>query len=129
MSVQGSSGWATDPIRAAGGRRHYNSVRQHLAKKRRMEIHSVLVYSHLSLLTRGTQRVLAEIFGVSEATISRDITGIYGDTSRNGCCPFCGAKPLDEYGEFAIAKGYARTQQLLGGRLYDRKLEEGTSDG
>jgi hypothetical protein len=28
MSVQDRPGWANDPIHAAGGRRHYNSVRQ-----------------------------------------------------------------------------------------------------
>ena len=91
-------GWANDPIHAAGGRRHYNSVRQFRAELRRIEIICFLAESHISLFVRGTQRALAEKFGVSEATISRDLVRIFAKHTRDRHCPFCGAKPLDEKG-------------------------------
>ena len=54
-------------------------MRQLRAELRRMEILNFLAESHMSLLVRGTQRALAERFGVSEATISRDLVGIYAE--------------------------------------------------
>jgi hypothetical protein len=67
------TGWAVDPVRAAGGRRRYNKLRQVRAEVRRAAIISYLEQQGLSLIARGTQRTLATYFGVSEATISRDV--------------------------------------------------------
>jgi len=114
MSVQGSPGWARDPIHAAGGRRHYNSIRQFRAELRRIEILSFLAESGMSLLVRGIQRALAQKFDVSEATISRDLVGILAERGRGRRCPFCGAKPLDEEGVRAIEEGHDRFRRWLG---------------
>jgi DNA repair exonuclease SbcCD ATPase subunit len=95
-----------DPIHAAGGRRHYNSVRQFRAELRRIKIICFLADSGVSLLVRGTQRALARRFGVSEATISRDLEGILAERGPSRCCPFCGAKPLDEEGVRSIEEGH-----------------------
>ncbi|MGO9149734.1 MAG: hypothetical protein ACLQVK_20975 [Acidimicrobiales bacterium] len=65
MSVQDRSGWANDPIHAAGGGRRYNSVRQFRADLRRIEIVSFLAEIGVSLLVRGTQRALTRRFGFS----------------------------------------------------------------
>lgn len=108
MSAQPSSGWARTPIHAAGGRRNYNSVRRFRAELRRAEIRSVLAESGMSLLVRGTQRVLAERFGVSESTISRDLVGIYGAGGWGSRCPFCSARPLDDDGVLAIEEAHDR---------------------
>jgi len=113
MSVQGT-GWARDPIHAAGGRRNYNSVRHLNAELRRMEILTVLAETGTSLLVRGTQRVLARRFGVSESTICRDLVGIYTERELGQSCPFCGAKPLDEEGVLAIEAGHDRVRSWLG---------------
>jgi len=114
MSVQDRPGWARDPIRAAGGRRHYNSVRQFRAELRRIEILCFLAESGVSLLVRGTQRALARRFAVSESTISRDLVGILAERSPIRRCPFCGAKPLDEEGVRAIENGHQRFGRWLG---------------
>jgi hypothetical protein len=47
--MQDRPGWANNPIHAAGGRRHYNSVRQFRAELRRIEIICFLAESHISL--------------------------------------------------------------------------------
>ena len=114
MSVQDRPGWANDPIHAAGGRRHYNSVRQFRAELRRIEIICFLAESHISLFVRGTQRALAERFAVSEATISRDLVRIFAKHTRDRHCPFCGAKPLDEDGVLAIQEGHDRFRRWFG---------------
>jgi hypothetical protein len=103
-----------DPIHAAGGRHHYNSVRQFRTELRRIEILCFLAESGVSLLARGTQRALAQRFGVSEATISRDLVGILAERSHHLRCPFCGAKPLDEDGVLAIQEGHDRFRRWLG---------------
>ena len=89
-------------------------MRQLRAELRRIEILNFLAESHMSLLVRGTQRALAERFGVSEATISRDLVGIYAEDRFARICPFCGAKPLDEEGVLAIEAGHDRLQRWLG---------------
>ena len=63
-----------------------------------MRRHAILDLIHaenLSLISRGTQALLAETLGVHPSTISRDMRGIlaYGFADR---CPLCGALPLDE---------------------------------
>ena len=68
----------------------------------------------MSLLVRATQRVLAKRFGVSEATISRDLVRIFAKHTRAHRCPFCGAKALDEEGVLAIEEGPDRFRCWLG---------------
>ena len=69
----------------------------------------------MSLLTRGTQRALSERFGVSQATISRDVRGIYSVPSgTRRRCPFCGAKALDKAGIEAIENGAGTAGDWLG---------------
>jgi hypothetical protein len=114
MSVQNRPGWARDPIHAAGGRRHYNSVRQFRAELRRIEIICFLAESGVSLLARGTQRALARRFAVSESTISRDLVGILAERGPSRRCPFCGAKPLDDEGVRAIENGHERLRRWFG---------------
>jgi DeoR/GlpR family transcriptional regulator of sugar metabolism len=108
MSVQDRPSWARDPIHAAGGRRHYNSIRQIRAELRRIEIVCFLAESGMSLLVRGTQRALARQFAVSESTISRDLVGILAERDPSRRCPFCGAKALDDEGVRAIEEGHDR---------------------
>jgi hypothetical protein len=88
-------------------------VRQFRAELRRIEILCFLAESGMSLLVRGTQRALAQRFGISEATISRDLVGILAERGRSRCCPFCGAKPLDEKGVLAIEEGHDRFRRWL----------------
>jgi len=73
MSVQDGSGWARDPIRAAGGRRRYNADRQIRARLRQVEVVKLLIaYGG----NRGANVRIAKELGVSEATVSRDIKAI-----------------------------------------------------
>ena len=51
---------------------------------------------------------------MSEATISRDLVRIFAKHTRGQCCPFCGAKPLDEDGVLAIQEGHDRFRRWLG---------------
>jgi hypothetical protein len=89
--------------RGAGGRRKYNAIRQDKARLRHHAVLQFLAESRMSLLSRGTQRALAQRFSVSEATISRDTVGIYAPPEgRPNRCPFFGAKALDEAGIEAI---------------------------
>jgi hypothetical protein len=89
-------------------------VRQFRAELRRIEIVRFLAGSGMSLFVRGTQRALAQRFGVSEATISRDLVGILAERGPSRCCPFCGAKPLDEDGVLAIQEGHDRFRRWFG---------------
>lgn len=122
--MQDRPGWANDPIHAAGGRRHYNSVRQFRAELRRIEIICFLAESRISLFVRGTQRALVERFGVSEATISRDLVRILAERGSPRCCPFCGATPLDDEGLRAIADGQDRFSRWLGLTDNDENTED-----
>lgn len=61
--------------RRAGGRRHYNSVRQMRALNRQMLL--VELMSKLDILERGWQTKAAEILDVSKATITRDLKAIH----------------------------------------------------
>lgn len=93
MSVQLRPGWAYDPERAAGGRRRYNALRQDRAQLRRMKVTELLC--ELGWLTRGTQARIAELLGVSPATISRDFERIVRETPLgNARCPICCAIDL-----------------------------------
>ena len=103
-----SEGWANDPIKAAGGRRRINAERQAKARARQANVRRFLLESGTSLVTRGVQRALAARFGVSEATMSRDVRAIWQTPAKSHRCPWCGAKALDAAGLEAIAAGTDR---------------------
>jgi hypothetical protein len=74
----------------AGGRRRHNATRQARAQLRRAEVARLLGtlgWRH------GTQAVIARRLGVSEATISRDLTALFRG-SRPRRCPLCGCGAL-----------------------------------
>jgi hypothetical protein len=73
--------------RRAGGRRHYNAWRQHLAFYRRVKL-SRLLFAKGKLFERGNQARLARELGVSRATICRDVRAIL---AWGHPCPCCGA--------------------------------------
>ncbi|MGO9149801.1 MAG: hypothetical protein ACLP1E_06010 [Acidimicrobiales bacterium] len=89
-------------------------MRQFRAELRRIEIVRFLAESGVSLLTRGTQRALAQRFGVSGSTISLDLVGILAERGPSRRCPFCGAKPLDDEGVRAIENGHERFRRWFG---------------
>jgi hypothetical protein len=73
-----SEGWAhTSVYGAAGRRRHYNAMRQLHARLRQGKELRYLLDHGLSLTEPGTQRRLAEAFGVHPSTISRDLRAIF----------------------------------------------------
>jgi DNA-binding NarL/FixJ family response regulator len=69
----------------AGGRRRHNAIRQMRAELRRAEV--VRLLGTLGW-RHGTQAMIARRLGVSEATISRDVTAVFGYRPRR--CPLCG---------------------------------------
>ncbi len=106
MTSDRSWEWASDPIRAVGGRNRYNALRRERARIRRDRILLIMNRSGMSFVTRGVQRMLAQRLGVSEATISRDLVGILAPRREKADpCPFCGAKPLTEAAALAIRTG------------------------
>jgi hypothetical protein len=88
MSGSGTPGssWATDPWKAAGGRRRYNRIRQTAAMERRLRVAELI---RANGLVRGAQRRMALQLGVSENTISRDVQAIFGEHDLVRC-PCCG---------------------------------------
>lgn len=73
--------------RRAGGRRHYNSMRQF---QRELRLLAILERTHsfLPLLHRtGAQKRLAAELGVSASTISRDVKRLL---NTHTYCPTCG---------------------------------------
>jgi len=104
---------ANDPIRAAGGRRRINAQRQMRARLRQADICRWLVATETSLLVPGVQRALADRFGVSEATMSRDLRAIFGTPSQAlHKCPICGSRAIDAAGLEAIEAGTERLRSL-----------------
>jgi hypothetical protein len=87
ISVQAWSHPTSDAEAAAraGGRRRHNATRQARAQLRRAEVARLLGTLGLR---HGTQAVIARRLGVSEATISRDVTAVFGYRPRR--CPCCG---------------------------------------
>ncbi len=81
-----------EACKRAGGRRHFNAVRQFRALHRRMKIVESLRVQG-SFAERGVQARLARQLGVSEATISRDIAAILKISAP---CPTCGALAYSE---------------------------------
>jgi DNA-binding NarL/FixJ family response regulator len=85
MNQQGR-GWASDPVKAAGGRRRYHAQRRREATARRIKVMELMCETGLG---RGFQATIAKELGVSEATVSRDMRVIFDDIRfRN--CEFCG---------------------------------------
>jgi hypothetical protein len=76
------SGWANDPIRAAGGRRRWNAERQRLALERRGEVARLMRHYGLG---RGAQTQMARELGVADSTISRDIRAILDILNASRC--------------------------------------------
>ena len=75
--------------RRASGRRHYNSLRQFKAVRRRYQV--------VTLLASGvSSRVdIAVRLGVHPSTISRDITALL--YAQPGACPTCGRPFVPAY--------------------------------
>lgn len=100
MSVQGF-GWATDPIRAAGGRAHYNALRRGRAYERQRRVGWLWV--SLPGGFHGRQAEIARTLGVSEATVSRDLAAVYA-RDWAACEPrACGHRPLPEWPADVVA--------------------------
>jgi hypothetical protein len=78
---------AEEVARRAGGRRRYNTWRQHLAFFRRMEVARRLCAQ--GAVQRGVQARIAREMRVSRATISRDVR--YLRRLGHYYCPTCGA--------------------------------------
>ncbi len=70
--------------RRASGRRGYNAHRKFVAAWRRVQVSGLLVEWGLG---HGTQVRIAQQLGVSQATISRDITLLMASSKP---CPCCG---------------------------------------
>jgi hypothetical protein len=82
----------------AGGRRRYNRRRQDLATLRRIEVLRLARRNeHGWLLARGFQADAARRFGVSPATISRDVKAILQGCYERDTCPGCGGRRWPGY--------------------------------
>ncbi len=73
-----------EAYRRAGGRRHYNAVRQFRASFRRLTVAS-------RLLAGLSQAAIARELGVHRSTINRDIAAMAKMARRSGFCPCCGS--------------------------------------
>lgn len=69
----------------ASGRRKYNALRRDQATFRRNDI-ALYLSEHVALVGHGFQTSLAQRFGVSKSTISRDMKMIYEQLQP---CPMC----------------------------------------
>ncbi len=79
----------------AGGRRHYNSWRQHMALLRQLEV-ARLMWQHTGKGVGGRygwQAAAARALGVSRATISRDAAQLEALWRESRRCPLCGSHP------------------------------------
>jgi hypothetical protein len=63
--------------RRASGRRAFNAARQKKADQRRRGELTALIRAGLSGTERGVQRNFAQVFGVSAATVCRDMAAIF----------------------------------------------------
>jgi len=75
----------------AGGRRRHNATRRARAELRRVEVARLLGTLGLR---HGSQAVIARRLGVSEATISRDVTAVFAYRPRRCPCCGCGCEAL-----------------------------------
>lgn len=93
MSKTGG-GWTPtnldEAIKRAAGRRRYNYMRHIQAEVRRSELVEFMWDVGVSY---GSQAAAARLFGVSEATISRDMAVIMRGRSR---CPHCRRYEMSE---------------------------------
>jgi hypothetical protein len=80
------TGWATDPIRAAGGRRRHNRRRQVAALERQLKVAEMMFTFGTA---RGAQARIARELGVSATTIGNDFRAIFS-TNDLVRCPACG---------------------------------------
>lgn len=67
----------------AGGRRHYNSLRQLRAMARRKRVAELLVRDM-------SQAEMARRLGVHRSTICRDVAWLWRVASEQSRCPICG---------------------------------------
>lgn len=85
MTRQEWGAWTADRgavHRRAGGRRHYNSLRQFKALLRRGEVARLSLAWTLAVhdpLRRGRGAWIARQLGVSEATVSRDLKALHDE--------------------------------------------------
>lgn len=81
--------------RRAGGRRHYNLVRQGRARLRRARLGELFAKHGLP---RGFQAKVARVLHVSEATVSRDLRQLFWEVAQSEPerCPACGCLPPPE---------------------------------
>lgn len=109
MSAARATGWARDPIHAAGGRRRYNAQRRAAAQERQAEILRLVRKGGHDLLARGTTVTLARHLGVSHGTVGRDIRALFGSViDQSDRCAMCGARPITPDGIETIASGLDR---------------------
>jgi predicted DNA-binding transcriptional regulator YafY len=83
----------------AGGRRRFNAGRQARAAERRAQVMQLVYEVRLAASGRslwGLQAVLAERFGVSPATISRDLARSRLRALRSTTCEACGQRVLHQ---------------------------------
>jgi hypothetical protein len=73
--------WSTidRPFEAAGGRRRINAQRAHARAGRRQLLRGLIRHCGMKWFRRyGQKKHLAQMFGISRATLSRDLTEIFG---------------------------------------------------
>jgi len=90
---------SSEVARRAGGRRAYNFRRQLIAAERRALVMELVVEARLAAAGRplvGLQSILARRFGVSAATISRDLAKARLRARRSTTCPHCGVRSAPE---------------------------------
>lgn len=73
--------------RRAGGRRHYNSMRQLHAFERRR---ALVRFWGDSGGRPGWQAAAARLLGVHRSTITRDVQTLLDELNRERRCPLCG---------------------------------------
>lgn len=83
-----TTSWSTpttldEVARRAGGRARWNALRRDLMVIRRRDLASEMAGRALD---RGDQARLAERFGVSPSTISRDVRSIFSSVAACRCC-------------------------------------------
>jgi hypothetical protein len=78
-----------EAARRAAGRRHYNSVRKFRREIRRAELVAYAREVGLDVTRHGAGVLLARRFGVSRATISRDLHAIF---AHHDLCESCGSR-------------------------------------
>lgn len=74
-----------EAARRAGGRAHYNSMRQFQASERRLKV--------AKMLRAGQRKAgIARVLGVNAGTITRDVQDMLAWARAMGECPLCGGE-------------------------------------